>query len=270
MASKDFMAPGWREILEYNGLGTFDALWQLQTDWFERPNKRRGGWSGVARIFLKTPEGGEVNVFLKRQENHLTKSLTPSIFGVPTFEREFRNIMLFRAKKLPTVEPVYFAKRREDDDVRAILITKELKDFKPLIAFDLLEKNGPLSDRKKRILLIQTVAEVVRNMHKHRLQHNCLYFKHVFVKLQNGEWDIRVIDLEKLKWRFIRDDAMIRDLYSINRRAMKLGWKVSDKIRFLKAYLREEKLSQKAKKVWRNVEAIERSKRRSARVESRA
>ena len=33
-----FVEKGWQAIFEHNGLGSFDALWNLQADWFEPPN----------------------------------------------------------------------------------------------------------------------------------------------------------------------------------------------------------------------------------------
>ena len=52
----------------------FDTIWQLDTDWFEPPNHRRGGWSGVVKYVLETTHGA-IDVFIKRQENHVSKTL---------------------------------------------------------------------------------------------------------------------------------------------------------------------------------------------------
>ncbi len=82
---KEFVGSGWKKILELNELESFDSIWELDAAWFEEPNKRRGGWSGVSRISLKTEEGGSVGVFLKRQENHNTKTLAKPVNGEPTF-----------------------------------------------------------------------------------------------------------------------------------------------------------------------------------------
>ena len=46
---KDYVDERWRPIMTYNGLPDFDALWRLDAQWFEEPNRRRGGWSGTAR-----------------------------------------------------------------------------------------------------------------------------------------------------------------------------------------------------------------------------
>ena len=82
----------WQEIFSANKLDSFDAIWNLDTEWFEEPNQRRGGWSGVIKVDLDTPEGKSC-VFIKRQENHISKTLLHPIRGILTFEREFENIL---------------------------------------------------------------------------------------------------------------------------------------------------------------------------------
>ncbi|MBY0544184.1 MAG: hypothetical protein K2Q14_01380 [Gammaproteobacteria bacterium] len=72
---KDYMNENWQAILKANNLDNFEKLWNLKADWFEEPNKRRGGWSGVSRVELVHPEGGKAVIFLKRQENHIYKPL---------------------------------------------------------------------------------------------------------------------------------------------------------------------------------------------------
>ena len=89
----EFIAPEWQPILAFNGLRSFDDFWEFEANWFEEPNQRRGGWSGVARCELKVPEGGTRRVFLKRQENHTTRTFTHPIRGMATFVREFRQIL---------------------------------------------------------------------------------------------------------------------------------------------------------------------------------
>ena len=63
---QEYIGKGWEKILRDNGLADFDSIWNLDAGWFEEPNKRRGGWSGVSRISLKTEEGGSLGMFLKR------------------------------------------------------------------------------------------------------------------------------------------------------------------------------------------------------------
>ena len=70
----DLFGNGWRLTLKQNSLGYFSALWQLQADWFEEPNIRRGGWSGVVKIPLRNGKYESSYIFIKRQENHLSRT----------------------------------------------------------------------------------------------------------------------------------------------------------------------------------------------------
>ena len=44
---KEYQANDWEQLAHSNGLDSFDAIWTLDIGWFEEPNQRRGGWSGV-------------------------------------------------------------------------------------------------------------------------------------------------------------------------------------------------------------------------------
>lgn len=73
MFETEYINENWRQTLQRNHAANFDALWQLQQDsWFEAPNQRRGGWSGVCKTTLTMPDGSESGIFIKRQENHFT------------------------------------------------------------------------------------------------------------------------------------------------------------------------------------------------------
>ena len=248
---KEFVGDGWKKILSLNKLESFDSIWNLDVGWFEKPNKRRGGWSGVSRISLKTENGESVGVFLKRQENHNTKVWSSPFKGIPTFYKEFKNILRFIANKIPTVEPVYFACRNVNGKSQAILMTKSLDGFESLESAVYARDGELLSNRELREQLMGAVAEVMRNMHKHHFQHRCLYSKHIFVRLVNGVWEVKFIDLEKLKRTFFQKKAMIGDLYTLPRRIS--GWRRSDRLKFLKIYRQEEKLSPQSKLIWREI-----------------
>ncbi|MGV8208969.1 lipopolysaccharide kinase InaA family protein, partial [Pseudomonas aeruginosa] len=66
----DFVAPDDLACLQAHGLADFDALWALKLEAVDLPNTERGGWSSVFRLEL-----GERAYYLKRQSNHLTRSL---------------------------------------------------------------------------------------------------------------------------------------------------------------------------------------------------
>lgn len=250
---KDYINERWRPILAHNGLADFAALWQHKADWFEEPNQRRGGWSGVSRCELALPDGGVCAIFLKRQENHRARIWTHPLRGAPTFLREFRHIMHYRSHGIPTLEPVYFAMHKEGKDHRAILVTEELSGFVSLEdrVQDWRKHGAP--PRRERLRYLAAIAALLRQMHDHGIQHNCFFPKHVFTRVNaDGSVAARVIDLEKSRWRPSRTLCAIRDLYTLNHHS--LCWSRSDRLWFLKAYLQIDRLTPHAKWLWRHIE----------------
>lgn len=250
----DYIDEHWRSILVFNGLTDFESFWELEAPWFEEPNHRRGGWSGVSRCELKLPDGGTRAIFLKRQENHCTFSWRAPFRGIPTFCREFKHIMNYQSKSIPSLNPVYFAVRRTGKDRRAILITEELTGFTSLedIVDTWLKGGAPSRVRRRHIL--KSVAELVQRMHGHGIQHSCLLAKHVFVRQNaDGSVNARVIDLEKSRWRPFRTLCAMRDLHSLNR--FSSCWNLTDRLWFFKEYLAISHLTPYAKWLWRNIGA---------------
>lgn len=248
----DYMDEHWKEALSKNRLAGFDALWSLEVGWFEEPNRRRGGWSGVSCFELQLPEGGSRTVFLKRQENHKTFSWKHPVAGIPTFEREFQRIMHFRRCGIPTLKPIYFAVRRDGKGHRAILATEALTGFVSLEDRVRQWVTDGAPPRAVRLRFMHAVADLLRRMHAHRMQHNCFFPKHVFTRLnEDGSVDARVIDLEKSRWQFSRKACALRDLYSLALGS--LAWSRTDRLRFLMAYLGTERLTPEAKALWREI-----------------
>lgn len=247
---KDYFPDQWRAILRHNNLDSFESLWTLEASWFEPPNQRRGGWSGVSRCDLELPGGGKRSVFLKRQENHITRTLLHP-FGMSTFVREMQNILLFKESSVPALEPVYFAVRKTGGDLRAILCTEALEDYKPLESLVELWVTEGWPDKEKRLRLMKAVATVMTQMHDHKIQHNCFYPKHIFVRFYKEDVSVRIIDLEKAKVRILRRFATFRDLYTLNRHSQL--WRRTERMRFFLLYLGRKSLDQEAKALWRKI-----------------
>lgn len=251
---RDFINEKWRKILADNGLLDFEDLWRLDTEWFEEPNRRRGGWSGVARHELSLPEGGKTAIFLKRQENHGTFSWRHPIRGIPTFLREFNKIMDYREHGIPALEPVYFALRSKARGHRAILATEELTGFQSMeeLVQQWLTNGAP--ERLIRLRYMEAVADLLRKIHQHGIQHNCFFPKHIFVRTNPDERvEARVIDLELSRWRPFRIFCSRRDLYCLARGS--LQWSRCDRLRFLKMYLGITRATPYAKWLWHDIES---------------
>ncbi|WP_163835277.1 lipopolysaccharide kinase InaA family protein [Spartinivicinus ruber] len=225
MMFETFATPSLQKLFQHNQLDKFELIWSLTTDWFEKPNYRRNGWSGVIQYHLQpdvhlettnnaaTANGCQENnlspllVFIKRQENHNTRSLSHPFHGEPTFLREYKNICKLQQLQLPTLSPVYFGERRQANQHQAILITKALVNHINL--FEWYKKSPTVIERQR---VIQHIADWIIQLHRHRLCHYCLYPNHIFVSLDpNDPQPIKVIDLEKLRylpskrWRAYKD-----------------------------------------------------------------
>ena len=248
----EFVAEPWKETLRAARLDGFEALWNLEANWFESPNRDRGGWSGVMRLELPVPAGGSVGMFLKRQENHLVR--TPGHpLGEPSCAVEMRNLQILQRVGVPSLEPVYFGQRKVAGKRRALLMTCELRDFRPLDDWTTeWQADGWVRSAKIRRRLIIKCAAMLSRLHRAGLVHNALYPKHIFVGLdERGEIDLRLIDLEKMRRRHGLARRTLRDLDSLNRRSPL--WSLTDRLRFLKAYLGVDRLDAAARVTWRRL-----------------
>ena len=223
-----------RHLLTANGLGGFDELWTLEVAWHEAPNERRGGWSGVSRHVLLDGTA----VFVKRQDNHLCRTIRHPVRGIPTFYREYANILHLRKLRIAAVEALYYGDRNTDDHWRAILVTRALDEF---VSLDEWNDRHPEGSSPLRQSVIKVVAQACARLHHHRLQHSCLYGKHLFIKCLPmadgavlGEADVRFIDLEKLRKGVSRKRVGAHDIDQLMRHTP--GWSALDRETFLAAY----------------------------------
>jgi len=260
----DYTAPEWESIFAFNGLKTFDDFWKMDAEWFEEPNKRRGGWSGVARCELKLPQGGTVHAFLKRQENHPTRTLLHPISGILTFVREFRAVMLYRKLGIPALTPLYFGTRTQNGDRRAVLMTEELSEYRPL---DQIGKEWATTPKPVRRAISRAVAALLRQIHGCKLTHNCFYPKHVFIKLKGTEAEARVIDLEKTKKLLFGRDRELRDVRRLIDPVM--PWSKAERVRFFREYMGVDRMTPEARAEWKRIQRRHEAKRKSSKKKSR-
>ena len=256
--TKDYLPDKWRRILRHNNLDSFERLWDHQSDWYEEPNERRGGWSGVSRCELELPEGGEVTIYRKTQENHTSRSLRKP-FGMLTFTREFNAMMHFRKAGLPSVKPVYFAVRKIEGNMRAILCVEALDDYISLKDLVKSWRRKGRPEKATRLRVMRAVADFMRRMHERRIQHHQFLPKHIFLRFEeSGAISVRVIDLEEASIQSILGMLTFRDLYTLNRASR--GWSRTDRLRFFLIYFDRERLDPAAKAIWRKIQ-IRNSKR---------
>lgn len=270
----DFIASGWHEILRHNGIHDFENVWRLAGEWYEPPDSWRSGWSGVVRCTLKLPTDGSVEVFVKLQKNSLWRTVRHPWTGIPTVEKEWRNIRHCQERGLSTIEPVYFAKRRGGGNVRAVMMTKGLTDFVSIE--DLLRRWRRFGwpPPATRASIVRQVASNVAAMHRHRLCHSSLYPKHLFIggplasdssgSVGEDKVGVCLIDLESMRRCWFRWQAVLRDLDCLNRHFR--GVSQTDRLRFLMAYLEIDRLTTLAKRLHRRLDRMAQPKARWRRL----
>jgi len=243
-----YISPELRPLLETHHLAAFDAVWSIEAPWFEAPNVRRGGWSGVCRIALSRADGSELGLFLKRQENHQRRNWRHPVRGEPTFAREFRMLCYLESHGVPVPRPVFYGSSVAGGNARGILVTEELAGYRPLdvVGDELFAMSAGIA--RKRALL-RAAARVVRQLHDAGVQHSSLYPKHIFVReLPDGEPQAALIDLEKSRTTLLAKRRMLHDLDALNRHAG--PWSRSERLYFLLHYLGEPRLTPRVRAIW--------------------
>lgn len=222
----DFIATQDRALLERHGLASFDALWALQLDAVDEPNTERGGWSTVYRLELD-----ERAFYLKRQSNHLTRSLLHP-FGEPTFAREFRNIQRYAELAIPALQAAFFAERSVPGERRAVLLTRALDGWQDL---EHVLMHWAALDSAKRAAILRACGHLARCLHGAGQMHGCFYPKHIFLREQDGRVEAQLIDLEKTRPLLLGRRDRIKDLEPLLRRAR--VWNEAEVRELLAAYL---------------------------------
>jgi len=253
----DFLADSARTLFARHRLDNFAALWALELDSVDTPNTGRGGWSSVSRLELRDAAGQTHAFYLKRQIGHLSRSLRKP-FGEATFSREFRNIRRYQDDRVPALEAVFFGERRIGGKACAMLVTRALDDHRPL---DHWLADWPTLPRATRRAIIDAVATLVGTLHGAGHLHNCLYPKHVFVRLDANAASARLIDLEKTRSLHFGARDRARDLDALNRHTHGLG--ATERLRFLLRYLGRDRMDSPGARLARRI--LQRHVRKAAR-----
>lgn len=250
---QDFITDEWKQLARASGLNDFEAIWSQDIGWFEEPNRRRGGWSGVSRLEVALSDADPIGIFIKRQQNHTTRTWRHPVRGITTFRREFENLQWLEAVGVPTLDVLYFAERMSGDDRKAILITRELAGYTSLEDHIGHWQQYGFPEKSVWRALIHKLAGIARRMHRHHIQQNCLMPKHVFITGLDGDLDIRLIDFEKAKRSLTTRGAMFRDLDTLNRHSP--GLRTTDRLRFLLAYCGRERVDANVRRIWQRLVA---------------
>ncbi len=225
---KDYLESKDELLLKRHGLDTFQALWDLQIAAVDEPNTENGGWSSVCKLELE----GQ-GFFLKRQCNYFTRTLHRPL-GEPTAACEYRNIMLYQRLGIPTLHATYYGERKVAGEHRAVLLTRALDGWVPLLKL-LADWGERPSDQRQTV--VAACAGLISRLHTVGLRHGCLYPKHLFMQFRDEQWQGCLIDLEKTRRLWLGWRDQVRDLESFLR-TVKV-WSDSEQRDFVVRYLRE-------------------------------
>ena len=233
-----FQSNYYQLLFSQHQLADFDAIWNRDITWFEPPNERRGGFSGVGKLLLQAENGDNFIFFVKKQQNHGRLSLRHPIAGEPTFRREFHNLVFLQKHKIGAPKVVYYAENTPAK--QAILISENLTDFVPLDTINLSQLQ--LSQQHS---LVHKVAKEIKCFHDVGMVHRALYPKHIFVKNAASTLDavpeVALIDLEKARFSPLAWYRAYFDLAAFLRHAM--AWSDESKLLLIKSYLQKNDLS---------------------------
>lgn len=210
----------------------FNYFWSQRGEWVEEPNVRRGGESGVQRVFT---ENGRL-IYIKRQTGHIYRSwLHP--FGRPTVLRERDALEGLRQLQVSVPKMIFSgAQRDEKNEWQALLVTASLDGFEEIEKW--YEAGG--RERHGEVVHDQILAELAQNlarMHLGRWQHSCLYIKHVFVRVvgegETARGEVALLDLEKCRRRWTAYGAAQHDIKQLRRHS---SFKPADWQKFIYLY----------------------------------
>jgi len=236
-----WVAPQWETALNAADLLDIQSVANSEFDWFEAPNKRRGGWSGVTRIVLN-PEAepkDQKAVFLKIQQNHFYRAPAKLFRKQLTFEREFEVLQQLDSVSDAIPEVVLYAKWRSGEDQGALLVTKALHGWLPLPDW-LYGKNGLTAPDEATLLkALEAIARGAREINQAGWVHLCYSAKHLFVKPnEDGSFRSCVIDMEKSRKHLSANYRTMKDCSHFMRHTPKLT--DAHKLHFLKSYFQTD------------------------------
>jgi hypothetical protein len=210
-----------RHLFQQNNLSGFTDLWHLDAPCVEQPNERRNGISGVVTYELKVGDGSVQRIFIKRQENHNTRTFKHPIRGVPTFLREFNYVRKLQNEGVPVIKVLYYGQALFRASQQAILVSPALEGYVSLDQWFSRYEERRNSIRVRSVL--QAVVNAIKPMHQKGVRHGSLYGKHVFVlppadaDTAGAFVDVCLIDLEKAHYSIFHNRVIEKDLSQLLR-----------------------------------------------------
>ncbi|MCX7702603.1 MAG: hypothetical protein N2234_00650 [Planctomycetota bacterium] len=230
---------------------TFEKIWNLQfekTVKFVRKERTTGflNLEGLGKVYLKK---GVFNLF-----KILLDTLLKFTKQVSSLKGEAEAIMRFSELGIRTTPVLAFGSKTVLWKRFSFLMTQDVGEH-PRLEHYFPHNFGTSSkdkDFKTRCSFINSLAQLIRKMHKGGVNHRDLYGSHIFVVETSNGWDFIILDLNRADVRkTVGERWLVKDLSALA--ASVPSATNSDKLRFLKNYLGIERLDSDSKSFARKI-----------------
>ena len=260
-------------MLRAAGLDSFDKIMALPAKAVVRAVPGRS----TMRVELPLPTGGALTGYLKRYEEEYLSSLDKLLRlihwpgGDDEAAREWRKMLLLRTHNFLTAVPIAVGQSRRAGIVTSsFLLQQEIPNGLP--TDDYIVQRLATAPPQRKWDLLKKLGELARTFQDAGFIHKDFYLKHIFVVERGDDWDLYLIDLQRvLGPRAHRQRWYLKDLSALAhsaRRRARLS--LPDILRIYLGYAGATKLQAADKQflenVWRRVRKLRGRQPRYGRV----
>ena len=184
---------------------------------------------------------------------------------------EFRNITLLEKSGFPVMDVVACGEKKNSGLFgESFIMTEQIPGAEPLDDY-CKNKLAPLLTGEKLLrkrAIIKELGELIRRFHAFGFNHRDLYLCHVFIRHNNDQPVLYIIDLQRMQKRKARRRRwLVKDIAQLNYSSRFAGITDRDRMRFLRSYLGGNKISDAKKSFIRKV--IAKTNRIHSKIENR-
>ena len=247
----------YRPLLTQNGLADFNALMYYRHG---EVIKQSHAERSTIKLMLKDKDG-RVGAYLKRYQSPSFKTVIRSLASCSlprTAVDEWNAILAFHRLGIPTMMPLAVGVQNPSLlKKESFLLTREIEGTERLDHYLHRNFSPPLTgdQRREKRRLLKALALLVQQMHHSGCNHRDLYLCHVLVKKDASlGWHIYLADLHRVdQRRHVRLRWKVKDLAALNYSADTCRITRTDRLRFIKYYCGEQKLTAHLKAVTKRV-----------------
>lgn len=259
-----WIAPAARSMLAAAGMTNFESFMQTPSGECLRALPDRENW----KLRLTGPDGSPRIAYLKKHHEvgffakvcaRLWSSGRPSPARV-----EAENAALLSASGVPTFDVLAYGERFDARrGAESFFLTAELAGYLPLDDFLKQRFPGRTAAGKRDAALtrlLENVTDLAARFHKLGGNHRDFYCCHFFIRGRGGEFQVHLIDLQRVQFRTRwRRRWIVKDLAQLAYSAPKSQVTRGMRMRFFKRYLGVERLDGASRRLLRAVLRKQRS-----------